>query len=244
MSSSIAGVLLDVGGTLWPDNWRESEADSEERTARIAAVLATGAERAEQMVRLLVDGGALAPGQITQDTSELVRKTAAHVGLSLSEGEVVAVRRAMCLPAAGRWKLFPGAVELLATIRALHSSCVLLSNGTWRDDECYRRDLRDLGVSRLVDAVVTSVETGLRKPNPQIFELALAAIARRPGDCVMIGDSEENDVLPALALGMRTIRVAIEEDRPAGSAAHAIAASLYEVAEILRSWVEADAAIG
>lgn len=236
----LSAVLLDVGGTLWPENWRESDADRDERIARVGAALGLGPERAEEMVRRLERGGALAPGQTTQDSAGLIRETAAQVGMALSEGDAVAVRRAMCLAAAGRWELFPGAVELLATIKALGLSCGLLSNGTWRDDESYRRDLQELGVSRFVDAVVTSVETGLRKPNPRLFELALATVGCPPEACVMIGNSEQNDIEPALALRMRTIRVAIEEPAPAVSAAHAIARSLHEASEILRSWAWVD----
>ena len=54
----------------------------------------------------------------------------------------------------------------------------------------------------------------------------------------MVGNSQVNDVLPAARLGMRAIRVAIEEPAPADSAAHAIATSLDVVRTILRTWVD------
>jgi FMN phosphatase YigB (HAD superfamily) len=52
----------------------------------------------------------------------------------------------------------------------------------------------------------------------------------------MVGNSEAKDVLPARALGIRTIRVAIEEPPPAISAADAVTSSLDEVARLLTSW--------
>jgi FMN phosphatase YigB (HAD superfamily) len=239
---AIRGVIFDVGGTLWPETHPETDADQMERAARVAAALGIGRGTADELVRQLLSGAPAAPDWLTQDTIGYIRSTAAGGGLALSEGEALAVRRAMCLRALGRWQPFRNATELLATVRALGAGCALLSNATWRDAEDYQRDLVDLGLARFVDAVVTSVETGLRKPNPAIFSTAIWALGLDAGACVMIGNSEENDILPALALSMRTIRVAIEEPRPARSAAHAVTGSLHEAAEVLRSWAWADGA--
>jgi len=60
----------------------------------------------------------------------------------------------------------------------------------------------------------------------------------------MIGNSERNDVAPALALGMRAVRVAIEEDQPAESAAHAVATSLDQITALLTEWAIAAASGG
>jgi putative hydrolase of the HAD superfamily len=242
--ASIAGVILDVGGTLWPDNWHNSEADVAERDTRIAAALGISDTHATEVGRALEAAAATREAtQLQQDNVTSIRSAAAELGLQLSDAEILGVRRAMCIPASGRIHLFPNARELLATIKALGLDCVLLSNATWRDAEAYGRDLDELGVSRFVDAVVTSLDAGWRKPHPRTYERALAAIGCVAADCVMIGNSEENDILPALALGMRAIRVAIEEPRPDRSAAHAITGSLHEAADVVRSWIWADAAV-
>ena len=49
----------------------------------------------------------------------------------------------------------------------------------------------------------------------------------------MIGDSEANDIEPAQARGLHTIRVAIEEPAPMTSAADHVCGSLFEVVELL-----------
>jgi FMN phosphatase YigB (HAD superfamily) len=49
----------------------------------------------------------------------------------------------------------------------------------------------------------------------------------------MVGDSEPNDIEPAHALGMLTIRVAIEESLPSASVADYVCGSLSEVARVL-----------
>ena len=238
----IKGVILDVGGTLWPETHPETDADQMERAERIAAALGTSRGPADELVRRLLNGTPAAPDWLTQDTLAYIRNAARTCDLSLTHEEAIAVRRAMVLPALGRWQPFPNAVELLATIKALGAGCALLSNTTWRDALDYERDFADAGLFRFVDAIVTSVETGLRKPNPAIFATALAALGRQGPECVMIGNSDENDILPALALGMRTIRVAIEEPRPEASAAHVVVSSLHQAAEALRSWVWAEGA--
>jgi len=52
----------------------------------------------------------------------------------------------------------------------------------------------------------------------------------------VIGNSEVKDIQPAVAMGMRAIRVAIEEPLSASSAAQASASNLSDVGEILRGW--------
>jgi len=260
-ASRIAGVLLDVGGTLWPERgpggladgavWPVLDsapaAEQSQREARIGAALGSfGPATMRDLVgRLEAEAGAALAASYDEpgnpwDVSAIIRTAAQGLRIELDDHRIVAVRRAMALPAAGRTELLPHAQELLATIRALRLSCVLLSNTVWRDAEVYRRDFDDFGVSRFIDGIVTSVDCGFRKPDQRAFDAALSAVNCRAIECVMIGNSEENDVAPALTLGMRAIRVAIEEPRPPRSAAHAIAGSLHEAAEVLRSWVWSD----
>ncbi len=52
----------------------------------------------------------------------------------------------------------------------------------------------------------------------------------------MIGDSEEKDIAPAKRLGMRAIRVAIEEPGPQHSEADAIGTSLSDIADVVARW--------
>lgn len=73
----------------------------------------------------------------------------------------------------------------------------------------YWRDFTDLGIAHLIDAIVTSLDVGFHKPHPIFFEAAVRAAGCEPVACVMVGNSEANDIGPAIALGMRAIRVAI-----------------------------------
>jgi FMN phosphatase YigB (HAD superfamily) len=230
----LRAVLLDVGGTLWPD--------------RLTPHLATDPclEQLRQLLPHIDPGQALATlrAQLRQDDGSLVQDTHGQLACALrtlgapaAEAQVLAVRRALCVPAASGVRLFPGATELLATFRCLGLRCVIASNVQVRGAPEYWRDFTDLGLAHLIDAVVTLLEVGFRKPHPAFFEAAVRAAGCAPAACVMVGNSETNDIQPAVARGMRAVRVAIEEPPPSSSAAHAVVTSLEAAACVIRGWL-------
>lgn len=138
----------------------------------------------------------------------------------------------MCLPAAGRVDLLPGARELLSGLAA-QARVVIVSNTLWRRREALRSDFAQLGVAEYVSEYVMSIDVGWRKPHHRIFDAALAAGGAPPEQCILIGDSETNDIQPAHSRGIRTVRVAIEVPNPESSAAANVCASLEEVTDLL-----------
>lgn len=61
------------------------------------------------------------------------------------------------------------------------------------------------GIGKYFDLVVASAETGISKPDLNIFKLALEKADCRAEDAVMIGDRLDNDIIPAKSLGMHTV---------------------------------------
>lgn len=57
----------------------------------------------------------------------------------------------------------------------------------------------------LFDAVVISGQVGLRKPDPEIYRLAVQKVGLDPAECVFVDDLPSN-IGPAAQLGMGTIR--------------------------------------
>lgn len=230
----LSAVLLDVGGTLWPEvlGARLSPAPILEQLA----VLLPDVDPADALTHLRA--------ALTDDDASLVQDTHGVLHASLQRlcaatkghQHAVAVRRALCLPASAAVQLFPGAAQLLADIREIGLRCVIVSNVQVRGATEYWRDFAELGVADCIDAVVTSLDVGYRKPHPAMFEAALRAAGSGAESCVMIGNSELKDIEPAVAMGMRTIRVALEEPLPDSTAAHGLASSLTQVSEILRRW--------
>jgi putative hydrolase of the HAD superfamily len=92
--------------------------------------------------------------------------------------------------------------DVLPTFAALRASALrigLVSN-TGRDlDEFVRHHRLD------VDAAVSSGAHGKTKPHPTIFLAALERLGVDAADAVMIGDSVDDDVDGAVAVGMRAI---------------------------------------
>ncbi len=67
--------------------------------------------------------------------------------------------------------------------------------------------LRRVRLHRYFDFVVTSAQTGIRKPDPGIFLYALRQSKLKPREAVHVGDSEVHDVRGAKPVGMTTVLV-------------------------------------
>ena len=62
-----------------------------------------------------------------------------------------------------------------------------------------------LGLTAHVDFVLDSAEVGVEKPDPRIFELALAQARLDPSGAAYLGDLYSVDVRGARAAGMRAV---------------------------------------
>lgn len=65
--------------------------------------------------------------------------------------------------------------------------------------------LERLGISSFFEHVVTSVETGWRKPQAEIFMAALSRMDVPADEAVFVGDNWECDVVGPLAVGMTAV---------------------------------------
>ena len=96
-----------------------------------------------------------------------------------------------------RFRPEPEAVGVLSDLRGRGLAIAIISN--W--DCSLGETLDQLGLTELVDLVVTSAEAGAAKPDPRIFRYALERLAATPERSLHIGD-EECDRAGALAAGM------------------------------------------
>ncbi len=67
------------------------------------------------------------------------------------------------------------------------------------------RVLAEAGLDESVDAIADSCRVGIFKPDPGIFEAALAGLNVAPHEAAMVGDSLGKDCLPAGRLGLTTV---------------------------------------
>jgi putative hydrolase of the HAD superfamily len=135
---------------------------------------------------------------------------AMRAALELPELDHATAREVML--AALEFRPFDDALAVMAELAAGGHDLLIVSN--W---DCSLPDW--LGPAGLLDhllAVVTSARAGAAKPDARIFEQALQLAGVAPEQAVHVGDSIENDVEGARALGIRAVLVARDGAAPEG----------------------------
>jgi putative hydrolase of the HAD superfamily len=136
--------------------------------------------------------------------------TAMMEALGLAGLDHATARRAML--GALEFTPYPDALEGLAGLRGRGHRLVVVSN--W---DCSLPDwLGPTGLLELVDGVVTSADAGAAKPDPAVFRKALELAGVDGAGAVHVGDSLDNDVAGARAMGIRAILVQRDGEPPPG----------------------------
>lgn len=126
-------------------------------------------------------------------------------GLAIQQAPAAATFREYELAAT---RLVTGAREVLSAASA-HGPVGIVTNG---DGRMQHAKVRRHGLDELVDEVIVSNEVGVRKPRPDIFDIARD---RLPADShVYVGDSYEEDVIGARDAGFEAVHVR-NDDGPA-----------------------------
>ena len=99
---------------------------------------------------------------------------------------------------------FDGVIEAMEFLRSQGVGIACVTNGR---DFFQRNKIEALGLSAYFEVIVTSGELGVKKPDPVIFNTALAKLGADTKDCVFIGDNLKADIQPSNSLGMKTIWV-------------------------------------
>jgi putative hydrolase of the HAD superfamily len=138
----------------------------------------------------------------------------------------------------GRHDLFRFFDDAEPTLQALskYSDMGIIANQSEDITELIERT----GFDRFFKVQAISSSVKIRKPDSEIFELAIKQAGRHAKDCIMVGDRLDTDICPANTLGMTTIRTtdslfALQVptkvcEHPAFTAAH-----LSEIPKILES---------
>lgn len=80
---------------------------------------------------------------------------------------------------------------------------------------------REFELTPYLSLIVDSALVGVRKPDPEIWELAIRTLRMPATDVAVVGDSWKNDIAPTAPLGCRTIWYRGLEWRPASGAENA-----------------------
>ena len=68
-----------------------------------------------------------------------------------------------------------------------------------------RTVLNEFGLIKYFREIIESAEVGIRKPDPEIYRLAIEKFNLTPAEVIIIGDSYKNDIAPANILGCPSI---------------------------------------
>jgi len=99
--------------------------------------------------------------------------------------------------------LFDGVKEVLEKL-SQHFALGIVTNGRER---CQNAKIDFVGIRDRFKSIEISEQFGLKKPDPSIFLSCLKKLGMEASECVCVGDNPKNDLIPAKALGMKTIWV-------------------------------------
>ena len=103
-----------------------------------------------------------------------------------------------------RAELFPGAVEALRRFRSQGIGLALITNGT---GEAQRGKLERFDLERHFDHIFIEGETGIGKPEREVYLRAMAALGSDPANTWCVGDNLEWEVAAPQRLGIYSIWV-------------------------------------
>jgi putative hydrolase of the HAD superfamily len=159
-------------------------------------------------------------GSDPESLSELRDRCAGVLRKSLGLEHVDLAQIREALLASLHFHAFDDALPALEQLRARGLKLVAASN--W--DSSLPDVLARAGIAPLLDGVVSSAMVGVTKPAPEVFRAALEIAGAPPERALHVGDSLQNDIEGARALGMRAVLVAREGVGPGADAVPVISA--------------------
>ena len=129
-----------------------------------------------------------------------------------------------------RFRAFPDAECALQMLREHGLALYCVSNWDYSLPEVLDR----VGLAGLLDGVVTSAQTGIRKPDPGIFGVALRICGCDAAEVIHVGDSPPDDLAGAQAAGIPALLINREAGDAGGPAGVTTITSLAEISHHLR----------
>jgi putative hydrolase of the HAD superfamily len=183
---SYRGLILDFDGVVTTD-----------LSAELSAFCVEEGIAPDAFVRILRDS---AEGRAALEAAEAGKIPQREYEVTISQ--LLGVDdRGMLKRALGGLLPRPEVLDLIQRARAAGILAGLLSN-SWGEGDFDPYDGYDLDA--IFDAVVISVDAGMRKPDPAIYLLAASELGVTPQECVLADDTAAN-LPPAENLGMATV---------------------------------------
>lgn len=203
---SLKAVTLDCAGTLIQVDWRP--ADLAVECARKVGIEFDDLAASAAYTRLLRSmWSEFQELNTLRDTSVLDdfwrRLTGAwmedcSMPLASLDAVLAAADDKLFGPESTVFTLYPDTVGCLEELRSHGLRLAVLSN--W--DRSLHRVLQMHGLTAYFDVAVASLEEGVEKPDPRLFELTLERLGVQPGEAHHVGDDPIDDLLGATQAGL------------------------------------------
>jgi HAD superfamily hydrolase (TIGR01509 family) len=202
---SLRAVLCDLDDTLF-DHSRGTRLALAEVRAVEAAFSVWSIEELDARHRVALEKWhqRVLGGDASIDVARVGRfaELLAAAGAGADEARAVEVASIYRQAYARMWHPVAGAVELLAAIKAAGLRLAIVTNNVIVEQQL---KLDRCGLAPYVDALVTSEEIGVQKPDAAIFEAALERVDAAPGEAVMLNDAWHADIAGAHNAGIRPV---------------------------------------
>lgn len=214
---SIDGVLFDYGRTLvtfTPYPKDKLLAVIRRYRPRIEAAIGEPAPDAETILRDVLqplEAYVASESEDEVDYNEVYRDMWHGAGMKLPEDLLHEILDAEQQVWDRSVRVDPDTHQVLDWLRAQGIKLGICSNAPF-PPEMMRRQMSSKEITRRVDAIVLSSEVGKRKPAPEIYRAALAAIGTKADRTVFVGDRLREDYEGPRAIGMRAIIVLAHAD--------------------------------
>ena len=220
MSNPFDAILFDLGSTLiyfdgeWPQVFSQANAE-------LIANLKNAGYQIEES-RFLQDFRARIDQYYSSRESEFIEYTSEYFLRSvladwgytqISGATVRSCLRAMYAVSQAYWKIEVDTLSTLESLRRAGYHLGMISNAS--DNEDVQTLVDKAGVRDYFDFILVSAALGIRKPNPEIFRLALDHWKIPPSRAVMVGDLLGADILGAKKAGLFSIWITRRADGPA-----------------------------
>ena len=191
----IQAIIFDLDNTLLDFIKMKQFAVKAAITAMNEAGLNVDEEKAYQdIIDLYVDKG----WENQQVFDDYLNQTVGEVSNKILAAGIVAYRRAR----EATLLVYPNVNKTLIELTKMGIKLAVVSDAPSR--EAWMR-LYYLNLHHLFDPVLTYDDSGVRKPSPKPFQMALDYLKVKPEEALMVGDWPERDVVGAKQIGMKTI---------------------------------------
>ena len=105
-------------------------------------------------------------------------------------------------------QMMPGCFKVLDYLKEKNYPMAIITNGF---DEVQQIKMENCGLNEYFQVMVSSEQTGNKKPYPEIFKHAFSLVDANPATSIMIGDNHDSDIIGASNVGMDSVYLKLKD---------------------------------